>query len=298
MTNEKKHAYLIICHNHFQQLDKLLNLLDDARNDIYIHVDQKVGEIPPTLREKQMKHSPVYFVDRVSVNWGGYSMVQCEMNLLEAAVQNEAEYAYYHLISGVDLPLKTQNQIHGFFDENAGKEFISFSTKANQTKDFLDRISVYHFFQEKVGRSHGALFKLESLLVKLQQLLHINRLGREKDRFYKGNQWFSITDEMAKFITLPEQKAFVEKYLKWSCCSDELFIQTLVMNSPLKDNISQEKVRMIDWKRGNPYTFRAEDYDALMQSDSLFARKFDEDIDNDVIETIVHELLARQSSEE
>lgn len=39
---EKKHAYLIIAHNDFDILEKLLVLLDDDRNDIFIHIDKKV----------------------------------------------------------------------------------------------------------------------------------------------------------------------------------------------------------------------------------------------------------------
>ena len=36
-----KHAYLIIAHNNFYILKKLIALIDDERNDIYIHVDKK-----------------------------------------------------------------------------------------------------------------------------------------------------------------------------------------------------------------------------------------------------------------
>lgn len=37
-----RHAYCIIAHSNPQQLWHLIDLLDDERNDIYIHVDQKV----------------------------------------------------------------------------------------------------------------------------------------------------------------------------------------------------------------------------------------------------------------
>ena len=45
-------------------------------------------------------------------------------------------------------------------------------------------------------------------------------------------------------------------------------------------------MRYIDWDRGNPYVFRIDDYDALMKSDCMFARKFDEKIDKEIIEKI------------
>ena len=36
-----KHAYLIMCHNNLEVLKTLVSLLDDSRNDIYIHIDRK-----------------------------------------------------------------------------------------------------------------------------------------------------------------------------------------------------------------------------------------------------------------
>ena len=45
-TTSNKHAYLIMCHTNFDQLMRLLELLDDERNDIYLHIDKKAtGEL-------------------------------------------------------------------------------------------------------------------------------------------------------------------------------------------------------------------------------------------------------------
>lgn len=38
----QKHAYMIIAHNEFDLLEILVRLLDDPRNDIYVHIDAKV----------------------------------------------------------------------------------------------------------------------------------------------------------------------------------------------------------------------------------------------------------------
>ena len=41
-----KHAYLILAHHAFGLLQLLVETLDDPRNDIYVHVDRKVKEMP------------------------------------------------------------------------------------------------------------------------------------------------------------------------------------------------------------------------------------------------------------
>ncbi len=50
-------------------------------------------------------------------------------------------------------------------------------------------------------------------------------------------------------------------------------------------------MRLIDWDRGNgssPYIFRSEDYEDIMASNMLFARKFDEQVDAAIIERIAN----------
>ena len=42
---QMKHAYMIIAHTNFQQLQTLIDLLDDERNDIYLHIDKKAKKI-------------------------------------------------------------------------------------------------------------------------------------------------------------------------------------------------------------------------------------------------------------
>ena len=35
-----KHAYLIMAHNEFNILEKIIKLIDDERNDIFVHIDE------------------------------------------------------------------------------------------------------------------------------------------------------------------------------------------------------------------------------------------------------------------
>jgi len=66
----QRHAYLIICHNNFKILQILLSAIDDNRNDIYIHVDKKTEDVPLEDIRGAVCHSPLTFIERMSVNWG------------------------------------------------------------------------------------------------------------------------------------------------------------------------------------------------------------------------------------
>lgn len=281
-----RHAYMIICHNNYDILKRLLLFLDDERNDIYIHVDKKWKEFDKLQTIKLIKKATITFVKNYKVSWGGYSMINCSLSLLTEAIK--LPHSYYHLVSGVDMPLKTQDYIYNFFEDNIGKEFIAVDKDSNLNEVNYNRVKYYHVFQEIIGRSDTGINKyiriLHNLLLKWQSKLKVNRLGELENKIYKGSQWFSITNEFAKYVV--ENKKFIRKHFSMSVCSDELFMQTLVMNSKFKDNISNFQTRYIDWDRGTPYTFRTEDFNELISVDSLFARKFDEKIDKKIVNDI------------
>ncbi len=57
------------------------------------------------------------------------------------------------------------------------------------------------------------------------------------------------------------------------------------------DNDTHAIMRLIDWIRGAPYTFRMSDFDEIKKSDMLFCRKFDANVDD----TIIHQIQERYS---
>ena len=56
---------------------------------------------------------------------GGYSLVNAEMILLRKATE-VGHYNHYHLLSGQDLPIQSQETIQKFFLKNSDKEFVGF----------------------------------------------------------------------------------------------------------------------------------------------------------------------------
>ncbi len=304
-----KHAYLVMAHHQFEILEKTLQMLDDSRNDFFIHIDKKAKNFDRKLLESKVRKSKIFFVDRMKVNWGGYSQIACELLLLKAAV-SEGCYDYYHLISGVDLPIKPKEKILAFFDENRGTEFISFTEAGKQMKnDSLERISHYHLFFDSPFQRNGFIFRqLERVSMAIQSVLHINRLKHAEIQYAKGANWFSITDALAHDIL--EKEEWIRRNFRYSRCGDELFLQTLVYNSKflsetyfMKQHMELDDyhavLRLIDWQRGEPYVWRMEDYDQLITSDYLFARKFDLDTDNIVVDAIFkHFSISQQKTED
>ena len=63
------------------------------------------------------------------------------------------------------------------------------------------------------------------------------------------------------------------------------------MDSPFKKKLAETNMRLIDWNRGEPYTFRISDISELINSDILFARKIDEKIYFEIVKKNIRQFI-------
>lgn len=287
-----RHAILITTHDNVEISKNLLSLYDDKNIDFYFLIDKKAKSYNEEVLKDICKKSNVYFVPKINIYWGSFSQIQAEYILLENAVKKS--YDYYHLISGCDIPLYTKYEFFDFFEQNKGKEFVEYSPKEIAEKNKVqDRVKYYYAFMESVREKSAIKRKpktfLREFFLKLQKLLKIDRTkGKE---FQYGSNWFDITDDFAKYVL--KNKPWVIKHFKKTCCADELFLQTLLFNSPFYSNsyyCLNEKNRILqrnrytDWTRGQPYTFKKEDYNEIINiKESLFIRKFNYKNDAEIV---------------
>ncbi len=290
-----RHAYLILAHGNFGQLRRLVSLLDDSRNDIFVHIDARASDFDECLFQGLCKESGLHFITpRLSVHWGGVSIMRAELELIKAATKGH--YNYYHLLSGMDLPLKSQDEIHSFFDANDGKEFIQLWQMKGSTSS---RFSYYTLFPEGAGNFWQ---NLANVIFKGMQMLVGHRINRDVEFGY-GSQWFSITDELACYIVGKED--WLESVFRHTNTCDEVFLPTLLNSSPFKERLYRNEVyvantvndanmRLIDWSRGesvrHPWVFRESDFDLLCGTPHLFARKFDQKVDERIIDLIYNKV--------
>lgn len=292
-----KQAYLIMAHTNLNQLCRLVSALDYYNSDIYIHADKKWKDFDAEIIRKYCHQSNLYFVKRLDVVWGDYSQIECEMNLFSAAI-NSNRYLYLHLLSGFDFPLCGPSKINDFFEVNYPAQFVYFD-RNNSTELALQRCKEYHLFQRYTGRrkNEPSLIKcLEDISLGIQRRLKINRNRKTIfNKYEKGANWVSITGDFAEYL-MHKQKEIKRAFHHTVCC-DEVFLHTVLKNSPFISDIYKSEIKdrdgyfytnmvYTDWNRGRPYTFKSEDFEELISSPYIFARKFDENTDCDILEKI------------
>ena len=227
-------------------------MIDDERNDIYIHIDAKADE--SQFADIHASKSRLFYTNRVKVYWGNDSMIDAEYELLQAA-QKQGPYLYYHLLSGVDLPLKTQDYIHHLLDEvYRGHEFVGYSKRT----DFAYRARYYHLFDRHLRSKTKVALKLSKM--RNYALILQKKVGiwRNKNvNIVWGPQWFSITEDLCQFLLFYKKKVRNMYFMVLN--PDESFIQTLVRDTRFYNYIHDKEeeysscMRLIDWDKGPDY---------------------------------------------
>lgn len=279
-----KQAYLILAHNKWDILNCLLQALDYDFNDIYLHIDAKVKPLP---KLRTMTSAKLYVLkDRKSIAWGDFSMVEAEYALFHEAAKH-GTYTHYHLISGVDMPLKPQQEIMEFSSSHKDESFIGLRAESQDQRELAERWSYHYLFMSTNYRNKQdprpyplriLLTIIRHSVVNIEKALHIKR--NTDITLYKAHQWVSFSEEALHYMLSHYQEVCAR--FKRTLCPDEVFVPTLIMSSPLMDKILNDgdyqrgSMRMIDWHRGEPYSWKIEDTEELMNSGCLFARKIED----------------------
>lgn len=274
MMSNNRHAYLIISYAQPLMLQRLIEAVDDDRNDIFVHIDKKASFDGTSLHAQ---HSSLHTYQSIDARWGDYSLVEVELLLIEAALK-QGKYSYLHLLSDSDYPIKSQDYIHAECERLAGKEFIGFAKTIDAKKEIYNKVKYYYFFTKRFRENTFVHRAYKYIYVRAQMLLGVNR-GRGIE-FKRGSQWCSITSDFAQYVI--GHKADILKQYHRTYCPDEIFMQTICWNSPYKKNIynSDDEFdgckRFINWHGRQLYQIAEDCMDRMMTSEKWFARKFSE----------------------
>lgn len=228
--------------------------------------------------------------------------MEATLRLLRKAV-DEGEFQYAVLLSGQDFPIKSNRHIESFFEAHEGKEFISYTPLPPKEwgwgPEIMERIEYY-------WRVDGVSHLLEMFGSKRLQRWGWSAYSRLTTSVYRhapslkrkflpgiapygGPSWFAISSRCAKYV-LNYLRAHPEycRFFARTLVPDELFFQMLILNSPFRDHVLNDALRFTDWETGasSPRVLTGGDFDRLVASDSLYARKFDSTNSPDIISRI------------
>ncbi len=211
----------------------------------------------------------------------------------------------------MDYPLKSNNEILHFFEDNQTTEFVRALCipKLVKPSKIPDRIIHYHFFRDSLfERPLWQKFQhyIAAISMRIMRLnphkkrMYITTENGERHETWEGGQWIAITNPCLQYVVNFLNSKDYETYRKYfvhSYAPDEMFYATAIFNSPFSDKCQPwEK----DYYPGLPAltslhyieytnaiaTYEEKDYDKLMSSGKLFARKFRTGVSDSLMDKI------------
>lgn len=260
-------AHLILTYTNPEQTERMIRNMYHENFDFYIHVDKKF-DIKPHLFLRKLPN--VFFIQhRVDVQWAGFSTVKATFQSIKEIVATGIEYKFINFLSGQDYPVKSAEYINNFFENNTGKEFLSFRDIKNDWKEGLIRMENY-FLSSYNFRGKYTLEKL------INKLLPKRKLPYDLHPYGKSMFWMLSPETALYVVNTVEKDQKLKDFFSLCWASDEFVFQTILLNSPYKNKIVNNNYRYIDWSAGgaNPKVLDETDIGPITKSDMLFARKF------------------------
>lgn len=270
-----KIAHLILAHESPFQLKRLIQRLRHIDAKFYIHVDLKSDIIPFLFLQSEQV---IFIVNRVRIQWGGYSMVQATVNSFAEILEADFRCDYINLLSGQDYPIKPTQEIHNFFSNNPNKAFMHTLSVENEWQEAIPRLIKYHLSDYNFWGKYTVEKCLNFFMLKRKLPDNLIAVGR--------SQWFSISIQHAEYIvTYLQKNTKVKRFFELTWGSDEFVFQTILFNSAYQKDMINDNLRYIDWSEGkaSPKTLTNSDLAILLNSGKLFARKFIENKDSYIL---------------
>ncbi|WP_424494766.1 beta-1,6-N-acetylglucosaminyltransferase [Salinimicrobium sp. GXAS 041] len=308
--------YLVLAHNSPEQLWRLIVRLHGSEVYFYIHIDRKSDQLP--FEELLSTYQNVKFVhQRENVIWGDVSMVTATIELMKQ-VSKDKKNGYCILLSAQDYPIVSNQNINIFFKKNYGKCFISTFkiphpkwenggllrlnkykiNKSSERKHFLILPSIYH----REFYTVATLGKL-NFLRKSGRWTEFFRIFKNR-KFpsilepFGGGQWWALpTAVVNKILNFHDTHTDFLEYHKYTLVPDEIFFHSILMYLKNNEDFQIERsVTYVNWERPSgplPVTFKLEDFGELQEASRshLFARKFDLNWDEEILNEIDKQLL-------
>ncbi|MFF2446720.1 beta-1,6-N-acetylglucosaminyltransferase [Neobacillus sp. NPDC058068] len=288
MNSSPRTAYILQIHKNQDQVNKFIKqLISEEQADVFVHIDKRNYQ---NLKEGIVKSPFVNVLQQCGIcEWGDISQVESTIRLLREVVASKNEYDFVCLRSGQDLLVK--DGFKDFLINNKGKIFMTLGNVGRFNSGLME-ISWPKFMRKRYASFHPARVFRSIVLGLYRKGINIfpnrNKMPKEYS-LYKGSQWFTVPYDAAKYIIqfLDENEWFYN-YFEHSLVPDQWFFHTLIMNSQYKTAVMDNNLLFLKWgetlsSQNSPQDLTSEDIPLIEESNGYFARKFDENIDDSVI---------------
>lgn len=216
-------CYGILAHDSAEATIRIIEAVDEPTTTFVVHIDGKSERTYKALKEYASQRDRVVVLDhphRVRVNWGGFSMVNATLQILNYVDQNDVNFTHFVHMASTSYPIVSNQRIRNTLAEYPiDANFLHIILKPQRPSD-----SIWNYFVECDDQLH-----------RIHRLPIITKELNNAD-FYTSSQWFIISKEFAHYLANPqvEEGIFLRQYLDYiehAVVADEHFFGTVLRNT-------------------------------------------------------------------
>jgi hypothetical protein len=264
-------VFLIQAHKDLGQLNALVEQLRDDDFLVYVNLDRKCALDPRAVHPfaRQIEH-------RVDVHWGTFSQVQAVLNSLDQIVAEVPRFDKVIFLSAQDFPLLSNARLKEALADLSGRELLDTVAIGTGPGQWAAGFR-YQYFH----RGDGApLARLACRIAnRAMRATGITRRLPGGMRPYGGSSWWALSQAcVLDILARVERDPGLVRFFRRCACPDEMFFQTLVMNSPFAPRVLGQNFRYVQWPEHgarNPKILDEGDFERIAASRAHFCRKID-----------------------
>jgi hypothetical protein len=300
-------VFLITTYRLPEQAARLANLLASVTGaTVLIHHDAAAtDESYRVLRRGVEGHANIVFLHRRNFKYATFDHVQVTLDGMRYVVDANLDFTHFVVLTGQCYPIKPVVRMRRWFDERAAASIAGATAFPHPTwpDGGYNRVNVrvYQYRADSLpGFVRRALPQRAGWIALPKPSLIRHRLGgraettipRDVGELYGGSSYIAVARAHVRFVL--ENAQPYEKFFRRSYIPDELFFQTMLMNSPFANEVVDEPLHLVDFTTlggMHPRVMTSEDLELMAESPALFVRKVDSSVDPRVLDRIDRELL-------
>lgn len=282
--------YVISAYKLPEQLVRLVTTLRGAGATFFVHVDRRSPrEVHERVARGLTGLDDVHVLEPHDSPYSGFGHVRTTLKGIAAAERLGVPFEYAILLSGQDYPIKPAAERIARLRSAGGASFIDHSPLPRDSwrNGGLDRLEYWHF--DVAGRRRRFPNRFAPLPIRRRMPDHIRPWG---GRPWGGSSYWCLSSCSVKLVqNFVRANPRYVRFFHRVDVPDELFFQTILANSPLREELIDDDLRYIVWEPSGVALLGPDRIDELADSNDIFARKFDTQRDPSVLDLIDRELL-------
>lgn len=260
-------AYLVLTHGlPYQTIDFLWSVWR-PEDSYFVHVDRKSPAVASAaIAALAAAYPNIHAIPSEICTWGGFSLVDATLRCLEAALAADESWSHAIVVSSTHFPLRRAEALAASLEPDVC--YLTFhsldlatvnSEPQNWWSGIIRRLINEHVEVPGLGLMRGPA-----------------KASVPDATFYWGQQWMALSRSASEYLCRSRQGPLPE-FLRASYVPDESYFQTMLANSPFKEQMRLKQIMWQQWdQQGRPRILTDKDIRIALMSQQFFARKASE----------------------